>query len=133
MRTSVAGPIAAHMQRQAILSRHEDTREALAQIGARGGVAARFREVAFPMASVKEHQSRTETFARVSHLVVSVVDDDPQPFPRRRDYASITRRRWTVTRPQTVAFCATMLPSTCAPSLIWRSEARNSPSIRPKT
>ena len=26
-----------------------------------------------------------------------------------------------------------MLPSTCAPSLIWRSEARTSPSIRPKT
>src|SRR5262252_1951279 len=66
MRTSVAGPIAAYMQRQAILSRHEDTREALAQIGARSGVAARFREVAFPMASVKEHQSRTETFARRS-------------------------------------------------------------------
>jgi hypothetical protein len=66
MRSSVAGPIAAHMQRQAVLSRHEDTREALAQIGARGGVAARFREVAFPMASVKEHQSRTETFARRS-------------------------------------------------------------------
>jgi hypothetical protein len=66
MRTSVAGPIAAHMQRQAVLSRHEDTREALAQIGARGGAAARFREVAFPMASVKEHQSRTETFARRS-------------------------------------------------------------------
>src|SRR6516165_3049835 len=63
MRTSVAGPIAAYMQRQAILSRHEDTREALAQIGARSGVAARFREAAFPMASVKEHQSRTETFA----------------------------------------------------------------------
>ena len=60
MRTSVAGPIAAYMQRQAILSRHEDTREALAQIGARSGVAARFRKVAFPMASVKEHQSRTE-------------------------------------------------------------------------
>ena len=56
MRTSVAGPVAAHLQRQAILSRHEDTREALAQIGARSGVAARFREVAFPMASVKEHQ-----------------------------------------------------------------------------
>src|SRR6516164_8529957 len=56
------------MQRQAILSRHEDTREALAQIGARGGVAARFREVAFPIASVKEHQSRTETFARRSIL-----------------------------------------------------------------
>src|SRR5215470_14197795 len=66
MRTSVAEPIAAHMQRQAILSRHEDTREALAQIGTRGGVAARFREVAFPMASVKEHRSRTETFARRS-------------------------------------------------------------------
>src|SRR5262249_45520289 len=29
--------------------------------------------------------------------------------------------------------CAMMLPSTCAPSLIWRSEARTSPSIRPKT
>src|SRR5262245_12670051 len=66
MRTSVAGPIAAYMQRQAVLSRHEDTREALAQIGARSGVAARFREVAFPMASVNEHQSRTETFARRS-------------------------------------------------------------------
>ena len=58
----------AHMQRQAILSRHEDTREALAQIGARGGVAASFREVASPMASVKEHQSRAETFARRSIL-----------------------------------------------------------------
>ena len=56
MRTSVAGPIAAYMQRQAILSRHEDTREALAQIGARSGVAARFREAAFPMASMKEHR-----------------------------------------------------------------------------
>ena len=56
------------MQRQAILSRHEDTRDALAQIGARGGVAARFREVAFPMASVKEHQARMETFARRSIL-----------------------------------------------------------------
>ena len=65
MRTSVAGPIAAYMQRQAILSRHEDTREALAQIGARSGVAARFR---VPMASVKEHQSRTEAFERRSIL-----------------------------------------------------------------
>src|SRR5262245_56033869 len=36
---------------------------------------------------------------RLSHLVVSVVDDDPQPFPRRRDYAPSTRRRWTVTGP----------------------------------
>jgi len=68
MRTSVARPIAAHMQRQAIGSRHEDTREALAQIGARSGVAARFREVAFAMASVKEHQSQKETFARWSIL-----------------------------------------------------------------
>src|SRR5262245_12152478 len=68
MRRSMAGAIAAHMQRQAVLSRHEDTREALAQIGARSGVAARFREVAFPMASVKEHQSRSETFARRSIL-----------------------------------------------------------------
>src|SRR5262249_36830608 len=68
MRTSVVGPIAAHMQSQAILSPHEETREALAQIGARGGVAARFREVAFPMASVKEHQSRTEALARRSIL-----------------------------------------------------------------
>src|SRR6516165_388369 len=118
MRTSVAGPIAAHMQRQAILSRHEDTREALAQIGARGGVAARFREVAFPMASVKEHQSRTETFARVSHLVVSVVDDDPQPFPRRRDYASITRPRWTVTGPGSRLFSADL----------WRRRSPMAPS-----
>src|SRR6516162_5409423 len=203
LRTSVAGPIAAHMQRQAILSRHEDTREALAQIGARGGVAARFREVAFPMASVKEHQSRTETFARgsilcdasapqrlarrpyclgptvdsdqsesvgrlaanpslsafqnlggrsddhpqypvevlnraadifrmashvldqrllpllrLSHLVVSVVDDDPQPFPRRRDYASITRRRWTVTGPGSRLFSADL----------WRRRSPMAPS-----
>src|SRR5215472_13886308 len=66
MRRSMAGAIAAHMQRQAIGSRHEDTREALAQIGARSEVAARFREAAFPMASVKQHQSRTETFARRS-------------------------------------------------------------------
>ena len=80
MRTSVAEPIAAHMQRQAILSRHEDTREALAQIGARGGVAASFREVAFPMASVKEHQSRTETFARRSILCDASA---PQRLARR--------------------------------------------------
>src|SRR5262249_47766351 len=31
-----------------------------------------------------------------------------------------------------VTFCAMTLPSICAPSLIWRSEARTSPSIRPK-
>src|SRR6516162_3083786 len=50
-------------------------------------------------------------------------------------FCSLTRTAWMVplTRPQTVTFCAMMLPSTCAPSLIWRSEARTSPSIRPKT
>src|SRR5215831_15065957 len=50
-------------------------------------------------------------------------------------FCSLTRTAWIVplTRPQTVTFCAMMLPSTCAPSLIWRSEARTSPSIRPKT
>src|SRR6478752_9031623 len=80
MRTSVAGPIAAHMQRQAILSRHEDTREALAQIGARGRVAARFREVAFPMASVKEHQSTTKRFS-CPHAANSV----SIPIPAMRD------------------------------------------------
>src|SRR5262245_5311488 len=44
-----------------------------------------------------------------------------------------TARIVPLTRPQTVTFCAMTLPSTCAPSLIWRSEARTSPSIRPKT
>src|SRR5438445_11451570 len=44
-----------------------------------------------------------------------------------------TGRTVPLTRPQTVTFCATTLPSMCAPSLIKRSEARNSPSIRPKT
>src|SRR6516162_3793693 len=50
-------------------------------------------------------------------------------------FCSLTRTAWMVplTRPQTVTFCAMTLPSTCAPSLIWRSEARTSPSIRPKT
>src|SRR6516165_1001122 len=50
-------------------------------------------------------------------------------------FCSLTRtaRIVPLTRPQTVTFCAMMLPSTCAPSLIWRSEARTSPSIRPKT
>src|SRR6516162_128837 len=80
MRRNMAGAIAAHMQRQAIGSRHEDTREALAQIGARSGVAARFREVAFPMASVKEHQSRKETFARWSILCDTSA---PQRLARR--------------------------------------------------
>src|SRR5262249_23485711 len=50
-------------------------------------------------------------------------------------FCSLTRsaRIVPLTRPQTVTFCAMTLPSTCAPSLIWRSEARTSPSIRPKT
>src|SRR6266511_3137965 len=38
-----------------------------------------------------------------------------------------------LTRPQTVTSCAITLPSICAPSPIRRSEARNSPLIRPKT
>src|SRR6516162_3774781 len=97
MRTSVAGPIAAYMQRQAILSRHEDTREALAQIGARSGVAARFREAAFPMASVKEHQSRTErlrdgassaTQARRSAQHASLIAS-ARPLVRTRQRVSI--------------------------------------------
>src|SRR5262249_43570294 len=50
-------------------------------------------------------------------------------------FCSLTRtaRIVPLTRPQTITFCAMTLPSTCAPSLIWRSEARTSPSIRPKT
>src|SRR5262252_8225361 len=49
-------------------------------------------------------------------------------------FCSLTRtaRMVPLTRPQTVTFCAVTLPSTCAPSLIRRSEARNSPSIQPK-
>src|SRR5215470_8760843 len=50
------------------------------RLGVRGGVAARFREVAFPMASVKEHQSRTETFARGSILCDASA---PQRLARR--------------------------------------------------
>src|SRR5260370_6020595 len=50
-------------------------------------------------------------------------------------FCSLTRtaRIVPLTRPQTVTPCAMMLPSTCAPSLIRRSEARNSPSTRSKT
>src|SRR6516164_2298144 len=108
MRRSVAGPIAAYMQRQAILSRHEDTREALAQIGARSGVAARFREVAFPMASVKEHQLRTETFARrsipcdasASQRLARKLNASARPLIRTSQRVSIPpaanrRRCWT--------------------------------------
>src|SRR6266478_1031214 len=48
---------------------------------------------------------------------------------------SLTRTAWMVplTRPQTVTSCAMTLPSTCAPSPMRRSEARNSPLMRPKT
>src|SRR5262249_36804687 len=50
-------------------------------------------------------------------------------------FCSLTRtaRIVPLKRPQTVTFCAMTLPSICAPSLIWRSDARTSPSIRPKT
>src|SRR6516164_9676382 len=44
-----------------------------------------------------------------------------------------TARMVPLTRPQTVTSCAMTLPSICAPSPIRRSEARTSPSIRPKT
>src|SRR5215831_9882590 len=49
-------------------------------------------------------------------------------------FCSLTRtaRIVPLTRPQTVTFCAMTVPSIRAPSLIWRSEARTSPSIRPK-
>src|SRR5262252_7330552 len=56
MRRSMAGPIAAHMQRQAVLSRHEGTREALAQTGVCGWAAASPLKLSFPMASMKEHR-----------------------------------------------------------------------------
>ena len=56
-----------HSGAHAASGRPEPSRRHSRSLGSnrsRGGVAARFREVAFPMASVKEHQSRTETFAR---------------------------------------------------------------------
>jgi hypothetical protein len=48
---------------------------------------------------------------------------------------SMTRaaRMVPFTVPLTVTSCATTLPWICAPSPITRSEARNSPSMRPKT
>src|SRR5215510_4348635 len=50
-------------------------------------------------------------------------------------FCSFTRtaRMVPLMRPQTVTFCAITLPSIVAPSPTRRSEARNSPSIRPKT
>src|SRR5215475_3701311 len=56
MRRSMAGAIAAHMQRQAVLSRHEGASEALAQICLCGWAAASLLKLSFPMASMKEHQ-----------------------------------------------------------------------------
>src|SRR5260370_30030559 len=44
------------MQRQAVLSRHEGTREALAQTGVCGWAAASLLKLSFPMASMKEHR-----------------------------------------------------------------------------
>jgi len=55
MRRSMAGAIAAHMQRQAVLSRHEGAGEALAQMGLCGGPAASLLKVSFRLASVKKH------------------------------------------------------------------------------
>src|SRR5215467_8958360 len=56
MRRSMARPIAAHMQRQAVLSRHEGTREASTQRGVCGWAAASLLKLSFPMASMKEHR-----------------------------------------------------------------------------
>src|SRR5262249_35309328 len=44
------------MQRQAVLSRHEGTREALAQTGVCDWAAASLLKLSFPMASMKEHR-----------------------------------------------------------------------------
>src|SRR5215831_10961977 len=44
------------MQRQAVLSRHEGTREVLAQTSVRGWAAASLLKLSFPMASMKEHR-----------------------------------------------------------------------------
>ena len=63
MRRSVAGPIATHMQHCAVLSRHEGIREGLGQIGLYDRAAASLLKVSFPLASVKKHWSRTDTFA----------------------------------------------------------------------
>src|SRR5260370_11240581 len=56
MRRSVGRPIAAHMQPQAVLSRHEGTRGALARTSVCGWSAASLLKLSFPMASMKEHR-----------------------------------------------------------------------------
>src|SRR5262245_26797956 len=62
MRRSMAGAIAAHMQRQAALSRHEGARETL--VGLCSWPVASLLKVSFRLASVKKHWSRSNTFAR---------------------------------------------------------------------
>src|SRR5262249_62142089 len=57
MRRSMAGAIAAHMQRQAVLSRHEGAGEALAQMALCGGPAASLVKGSFRLASVKKHHA----------------------------------------------------------------------------
>jgi hypothetical protein len=49
----MAGAIAAHMQRQAVLSRHEGAREAL--VGLCSWPVASLLKVSFRLASVKKH------------------------------------------------------------------------------
>ena len=56
MRRSIAGAIAAHMQRQAVLSPHEGAGGALAQTSVCGWAAASLLKLSFPMASMKEHR-----------------------------------------------------------------------------
>jgi hypothetical protein len=51
------------MQGQAVVSRDEGARETLAQMGLYCGAAAGLLKVSFRMSSMKEHQSRTDTFA----------------------------------------------------------------------
>jgi hypothetical protein len=68
MRRSVAGPIATHMQHYAVLSRYEGIREGLGQIGLYDRAAASLPKMSSRMASVKEHESRTDVFARWSIL-----------------------------------------------------------------
>jgi len=51
----MAQAIAAHMQRQAVLSRHKGAGVALAEMGLCGGSAASLLKVSFRLASVKKH------------------------------------------------------------------------------
>ena len=71
------GTLAPHMQRQAAVSRHEGIREAL--MGLCGGAAASLLKVSFRMSSMKEHQSRTNTFAPRRSLRDDVRRSTQQP------------------------------------------------------